>query len=88
MPVAAGRKNLSLEPITHGDIGSTSASASAHGKNKVPDESNKLLFEKIELPNGGDTNKENERPELNLDFDISKDETFNDFFTDLELEFD
>lgn len=86
MPVAAVRKHLGSGPITHGEIGSTSASASEHSKNKVLDESNKLLFEKIENPNDGDTNKENERPELNLEYDISKDEIFHDFFTDLEYD--
>lgn len=61
---------------------------SENDKNKLCDESNKILVEKLELPNEGDMNKENERPELNLDFDISKDEKFIDFMVGLENDID
>lgn len=86
-PVAAAR-NVSVVPISRGDNGSAYAPASEHGQNKLYVESHKVLLEKMEPPNDGDSNKENARPQLNLDIDISNDETFKDMMTNLEAEMD
>lgn len=89
-PVPAAR-NFGMVPITHGDNGSASAPDSDCGKDKLSNESNKSLVTKTEYPNEGDSNKENECPDLILDVDISNDETFKDMMAklgnDIELNY-
>lgn len=86
MPAA---RNMSLMAITHGNNSLASSPASENGKNKFFDESNnKFPAEKVESSKEGDTNKENERPELNLDVDISNDQSFKDLMSGLEADID
>lgn len=85
VPVPAVR-NMGLMAITHGENSLASSPGSEHGQNKLSDESNKFMAVKMELPKECDTNKENERPELNLDVDISNDESFKDLMSGLEAD--
>lgn len=81
VPPTIGNKN------GHSNNGSVPVPVSENGS-KIKHEISKNLVAKAEPPNEDDTNKENERPELNLDIDISGDEAFQDLMASLEADVD